>query len=190
MVNGSPFQSWDDVKAYFRSDEFKNIEFIVQKCLSNHPAIDKIYPNSINTIRLVTTKNPATNEVEPLAAILRIGAHGNVVDNWAMGGLAIKINEDASLASEAYYKPGFGTKTKTHPDTNVVFDKVKVPFYKESVDLCCKFHKKLGIHSIGWDVAITPEGPVLIEGNDNWEISLMQVPCGPLKSNFIKTLKY
>ena len=32
-------------------------------------------------------------------------------------------------------------------------------------------HKHLyNIRSIGWDSAITPEGPVFIEGNDNWEI--------------------
>lgn len=49
-------------------------------------------------------------------------------------------------------------------------------------------HKSLyGIHSIGWDVAITDQGPVLIEGNDNWEISIIQIDRG-LKKEWENTL--
>lgn len=188
LLNNSLFQTWSDIKDYFKSEEFRNIEFVVQKCLRNHPVIDSIYPTSINTIRLVTVKNPKSKQAEPLAAVLRLGAHGHPVDNWAMGGLAVKVNDDGTLASEGYYKPGYGTKTKIHPDTHVAFDKIKLPFYDECMDLCCMFHNKLAIHSIGWDVALTPEGPVIIEGNDNWEISIMQVACGPLRNKFINTL--
>ena len=47
------------------------------------------------------------------------------------------------------------------------------------------FHEKLGdIHSIGWDIAITKDGPIFIEGNDNWELSLMQACNGGLKGEF------
>lgn len=141
---------------------------------------------SINTIRLVTIKDPTTKEPKPFAAVLRLGVNGNVVDNWAMGGLIVEINDDATLAEHAFYKPGKGTKTTIHPDTKIQFKGFKIPFYKECVDTCLLFHKKLGIHSIGWDVAITENGPVIIEGNDNWELSLMQVACGPLKSKFNK----
>lgn len=185
LVNSKFFKSWDAVKNYFKTDEFKDVEFVVQKCLHNHPVIDRIYPLSINTIRLVTIKNTATNNVEPFGAILRIGAHGNVVDNTTMGGLAIKISQDGTLATEAFYKPGFGTKTRVHPDTNVAFDKIKIPYYDECVKICCKFHKILAIHSIGWDVAITPDGPVIIEGNDNWEITSLQAIWGPLRREFV-----
>ena len=189
-LNNTLMPTWDALKDYFKTEEFKDVEFVVQKCLRNHPVIDTIYPHSINTIRLVTIKNPKTGSVEPMAAVLRIGAHGNLVDNWAMGGLSVKVYPDGTLAEEGFYKPGYGTKTKIHPDTNVAFDKIKLPFYDECIDLCIKFHQRLAIHSIGWDVAITPEGPVIIEGNDNWEISLMQVSCGPLKAKFTNTLRH
>ncbi|MCK8622032.1 hypothetical protein [Prevotella sp. E13-27] len=32
--------------------------------------------------------------------------------------------------------------------------------------------------SIGWDIAITPQGPMVIEGNDRWEITLIQAVHG------------
>lgn len=39
----------------------------------------------------------------------------------------------------------------------------------EAADLCVRLHDDLpGLHSVGWDVAFTPDGPIVIEGNDNW----------------------
>lgn len=44
---------------------------------------------------------------------------------------------------------------------------------KEAIEVVIKAHREFhGIRSIGWDVAITENGPCFIEGNDNWEISL------------------
>jgi hypothetical protein len=42
---------------------------------------------------------------------------------------------------------------------------------------------------IGWDIAITPDGPVFIEGNDNPEISGLQTVNGGLKGVLKKILK-
>ena len=33
-------------------------------------------------------------------------------------------------------------------------------------------------HSIGWDIAITKDGPMFIEGNDRWEVSMIQAVHG------------
>ena len=48
-----------------------------------------------------------------------------------------------------------------------------------------RFHSELHeIHSIGWDSAITDAGPCFIEGNDNWEISLVQICSKGLQREF------
>ncbi len=67
-------------------------------------------------------------------------------------------------------KPTFGLRVACHPDSGVVFDGFVVPRFFEAVDLVKACHSLLpGLHSIGWDVAVTPEGPVLLEGNDDWD---------------------
>ena len=144
-------------------------QYLLQERVTQHPEMAKLHPSSVNTIRLVTVNN--AGHVQPLTAALRIGAKGRSVDNWASGGIVTSINLDTGLLEgEGLFKPGYGAKVTVHPDTGVVLEGFKIPYFTESVALACKLHTYLyGIHSIGWDIAVTSDGPVLIEGNDDWE---------------------
>lgn len=148
--------------------------YVLQKGLTQNFVMAQLYPEAINTLRIVTINN--NDHIQVLSVLLRIGTKetGNV-DNWASGGIAIGVEKNGFLKKEGYYKPPFGTKTSIHPDTNVVFEKFKIPNFQEALDLACNAHNLFyGIHSIGWDIALTTDGPMIIEGNDNWAISLMQ----------------
>ncbi len=158
--------------------------YVVQPALVQHPELSRLYPRAVNTMRIVTVRNPE-GEIEIFSTVLRVGAHGSEVDNWAQGGLSLGVKEDGRLADCGFHKPGYGTTQRSHPDTHVVFSTFRIPFYQESKELCIKAHNAIkGIHSIGWDVAVTEHGPVIIEGNDNWEISIMQVCNGGLREPF------
>lgn len=160
--------------------------FLVQKSITQHDAINKIFGKSINTIRLETVYDYKTKDLKILPPLLRVGCGNNNVDNWAMGGLAIGIDVDKEALREyGFYKPFYGTKTSTHPDTGIKFKDYKIPYIKESIELAKKFHSYFpDIHSIGWDIAITENGPCVIEGNDNWEISLVQICSHGLQHEF------
>lgn len=156
--------------------------YLIQTRLVQHEQMNRLYAHSVNTLRIVSVFNHQTNEVEILHALLRMGVHGNVVDNWAKGGIQAAVDSEGRLSEYGFYKPGYGGKTKFHPDSHIEFHSFIVPYYAEALQHVKTFHRRLsGIHSIGWDVAITSQGPVFIEGNDNWEISLHQSFCG-LKS--------
>lgn len=61
--------------------------YLVQKKIDDqHPVISCIYPNSINTIRLVTVYDRKSKRAKAFTAVLRVGANGHSVDNWAAGG--------------------------------------------------------------------------------------------------------
>lgn len=163
--------------------------YLVQRRLVQHPEMSRIYDGSINTIRLVTIRNQHTGEIEFFHSLLRVGTNGNVVDNWAQGGICVGMNEEGVLRSEGFYKPPYGLRATVHPNSGVVFEGFQIPFYREAVELCKSFHHKIDfIPAIGWDVAITSEGPCLVEANDNWEVSLHQI-YGGLKSHFDELLK-
>lgn len=186
VINGKLFVdgvtcSEEELKA-----KLKGGRYIIQQRIEQHLEMNAIFSKSINTIRLVTVYNKQKDCIEAFSAVLRVGTGSNYVDNWAFGGLSIGIDMELGvLRRYGFFKPGFGTKVEVHPDSGVRFENFKIPFFMEAVSIAKRFHyfiKK--IHSIGWDIAITPDGPCFIEGNDNWEISLMQACNGGLKEKF------
>lgn len=179
-----------------RIDDLKSILtdnglYLLQKSIKQHSVLSNLYPKSINTLRITTILNPKTFFPEFFSGTLRIGANGSFVDNWATGGLIVNVNIDGHLDRWGYFKPGIGTRTSTHPDTDVVFDGYVIPNYSNLIKTAIQLHSYLyGIHSIGWDISIDKNGnPVFIEGNDNWEITLPQVTIGGMKEKFESYLK-
>lgn len=170
---GGKESSFFELKSILEKGEF----LLQEKILDQHSVISAIYGQSINTVRLVTVYNQQLDIVEVLSAVLRVGCNGCNVDNWAVGGLSIGIDtEKCTLRKYGFYKPTFGTKVTEHPDTHVIFKGYGIPYLQEAIKQAKDFHYVLrDIHSIGWDIAITEGGPCFIEGNDNWEISLMQI---------------
>ena len=73
-----------------------------------------------------------------------------------------KTGKICSVATDDYFNV-----YETHPDTGIRSEGYQLPMVQEAVD----FAKKAAlvvpqICHVGWDVAVTPDGPVLIEGND------------------------
>lgn len=149
-------------------------KFIIQQRIDQHEDLSRLYPNSINTIRILTVHTKLG--VRIASAIMRIGANGSSTDNWASGGLIVKVDmATGKLNKFGYFKKVKNGKLTVHPNSGENFEGFKIPYYEESCKLVLDLHRFFyGIHSIGWDVAITPEGPMILEGNDNWDIAMQQ----------------
>ena len=123
------------------------------------------------------------NDCQPhvFAHMLRVGIN-SVNDNRATGGVGIGITDDGHLMKNGMGHHFLVTK---HPVTGFVFEGYQLPYWKEVKELVTNAHLLLPeITTIGWDVAITPDGPVLVEGNDNWEITGPQDTMGGLKEKW------
>ena len=149
--------------------------YLLEGKLAQHEAIHNISPYALNTVRLVTFLNKE-HQVDLLFSILRLGLAGSSVDNISQGGLAVYVNTvDGVLGEGIFYPDPSGSVYSEHPDTKFTFSGLKVPFWGELVQLCTAAAKLTPFcRSIGWDVAITPHGPVLVEGNDSWGINIHQ----------------
>lgn len=168
-------------------DVLLSANYLVQKRIYQHPKMNTLCASTINSIRLQTVMTKE-GEVIPFGAGLRMGRQGSSVDNWAKGGVFVGIDmEKGKLMEMGFLKPQYGTSVKDHPDTHVVFKDFEIPYYKEAEQQAMELHKRLyRCHSVGWDIAITDEGPMFIEGNGLWEISLIQAAHGGLKNKVEK----
>lgn len=177
----------DDARRFIK-ERFEQEHYLVQSIVEQHPVLNSIYDKSVNTLRLITLYDKKRNMVIPFSAVLRIGANGNTVDNWAKGGLAVGVDiKTGRLKEYGFYKHGCGQKTTEHPDTHITFKDVKLPDFDKAIENASSLHHKLKeIPIIGWDIAFTPDGPLFIEGNDNMEVSINQEVNGGLKKEFNK----
>ena len=70
------------------------------------------------------------------------------------------------------------------------FDGYSIENYDEAVLLALEAHKQFyNVEFIGWDIAMSEHGPCIVEGNDNWEVTLMQAADHPLKTEWIKAVE-
>ena len=138
-------------------------QYLVEEAVVQHRDLNKLCPSSVNTLRIVTL----TLQGQPyfLYALLRVGSGNNHVDNISSGGMYTLIGNDGILEFPAFCDKT-GLYYHRHPVTGTDFCGFVIPMFREAVELCLKAAQvKPGLAYIGWDVAITPECPVLIEGN-------------------------
>jgi hypothetical protein len=170
-----------ELKALFGDDTW-----IIQNRIKNQaPQYAIFHPQSINTFRVITVKSDLGIKV--LRAFFRIGVNGRHTDNFSSGGIIVDVNiENGKLEKFGFFKPGFGTKGTKHPNSHLVYEGFLIQHWEDIVEYVIKAHSLFyGIHSIGWDVAVTDEDIVLIEGNDNWETTFFQLHNG-FKNEFDK----
>ncbi len=150
--------------------------FFVQDYIEQHEALKALNPTTLNTIRLITTKFNKKPRV--LCAGLRMGKNTKtIVDNASRGGIFVGINaETGKLKKYGFSKHGHAMKE--HPESKIQFEDYQLPFWKECISAAKKFHMlNPGYTSVGWDIAITPKGPVLIEGNSGWGGYIPNTTC-------------
>lgn len=185
ITGGKIYSGETELTAEHLSEKISG-QYLLQERILQHQAISMLHPHSVNTLRIVTFNNYGVTEV--FCAMLRMGTNKRNIDNWAAGGIVVGIElESGTLRKEGLYKPGYGGRVESHPDTGVALDGYVVPYFKKSVEMACRLHRYLyGIHSIGWDIAITPDGPVFIEGNEDWDGSITMSLEKNFKSRFLK----
>lgn len=172
--------------------ELRGADYLFQKLIIQHPEMERLNPSSVNTIRLTTVRNLKTGEIKVWPSALRIGVQGSYIDNLSQGGMIVGIDINSGrLCEYGFQRPEFGGRTNRHPDTNVSFKDFSIPFFEVAKEKAQYLHSLLrDIHSIGWDIAITADGPLFIEGNDNWEITISQAANHGLRREFDEDFYY
>ena len=165
-INGSGGEGVQKLPATKESfDEvLKNTPCLVEEVVKQCDEMASLNSTSVNTIRPLTFVTD-DGEAILLAAYLRIG-RGGVVDNFCSGGMLSPINpETGEIEYPAVDE--HNDNYPVHPLTGKSIVGFKVPRFQEVKDLVLKAALVVPeIRYVGWDIAITDNGPVIIEGND------------------------
>ena len=148
--------------------------YLIEECVIQHEKLNQLYPYAVNTYRIMTIR--CENTVDVISAYIRIGNNGAVVDNHHSGGMASPV--DIETGKILYPAIDIDCNLfEIHPMTNTKLVGFELPCWKQAIELVKKAALVIPeLRYIGWDVAISVDGPLLIEGNHIPGYDIMQLP--------------
>lgn len=163
-----------DKKEYFEN-AIKNRIFL-EELVIQHPEMNKLCEKSVNTMRIMTFNDHGKSRIIWMG--LRVGNGINAIDNFHAKGMAVNIDvSTGKLVGNAIDKDL--NEYTEHPVTHVKFDGFQIPCFKEAKEMVLKASLESDkILVVGWDVAISDKGPVIIEGNRRPGFDIVQVLSG------------
>ena len=159
-----------------QSSKGKNI--LIQRWLSNHESISDLAHDSLITFRVITSLNE-NDEVEITDAMLRVLVDLEprwkpaVIDDelaapidLSTGRLGLLAGDDMRTCCRRY---------KVHPVTNAKVKDRLVEHWPSIAAMAKRCHSAFNHRiMIGWDIALTPHGPIMLEGNTKFDVMLLQ----------------
>lgn len=171
IENDCNMQLFDGTELYL-SAFLSDTPLIFESLIRQTAQLSSLNSSSVNTIRFMTTLHP-DGDVKIIATFIKIGRSGKCVDNAGSGG-----NVDACIDTESgeiKYTIQFDGWRKIknithHPDSGNQIEGIKIKEWENIKSQVIDFQKSFPyVKAAGWDIAITDEGPLVIEVNDMWD---------------------
>lgn len=151
-----------DLNALFH-DMISQGEQLLEERIIQSDVMAALNASSVNTIRCITMKTK--HGIVIPYTFLKVGRNGSFVDNGGAGGILAGIDvETGTITTHGYDE--LTTEYVRHPDSGVTFKGYVFPLWDKMKAMCCEMAEMIpGVKCIGWDVALTDQGWVVVEGN-------------------------
>ena len=149
-------------------DDCRAQRLLLEAPIRQHPALEALSPGCVNSVR-VNAARDRDGRVRLIGACLKCGGKGAATDNFHTGGIAYPLE----LSSGRVSGPGRSNTDlcdyTRHPASGAYLPGFQIPFWPE-LTACVHWamDRVPGMGYVGWDIAVTPDGPELIEGNWHW----------------------
>jgi len=158
------------------AEQLRQQDCIVQRFVENHHAVARISNGALAVLRIVTGMNEH-GHAEFVTSLIALPQGRS---ETTIGGINCAIARDTGRITHAL-KP-IEDPIAQHPDTGAPIVGLVLPFWHESVALVLRAHASAfpRFPFLGWDVALTEDGPLLLETNAGWGALFHQMLDGPI----------
>ncbi|WP_455353809.1 sugar-transfer associated ATP-grasp domain-containing protein [Streptomyces sp. SYSU K217416] len=160
--------------------------WLVEQHVPQHSDLDVLNPYALNTFRVITLLREGVAEV--LYVMLKLGGAESTTDNSAAGGVQIRVHPDGRLDRHGYDR--YLNAHTRHGVSSVPFADHRISRMTEVRELaerCARLFPQVPF--IGWDIALTPGGPVVIEGNSSPSLAHIQRTHGGVALELVPALR-
>lgn len=146
--------------------------FVMEELIRQGSEMAVLHPQSVNTVRITTLR--VGDKINIIHPFFKVGRAGNIVDNAAQGGIFGVIDIDTGVVTSACDK--HGNRYIKHPETGVQLIGFVIPKWEEALELSRELSKVVpeAIY-VGWDLAYTEDGWVVVEGNSRAQFVCYQI---------------
>ena len=172
---GRGIQLIDTSEASFRVEDCLDSHpdgFVAEELINQAKELSILHPESVNTLRIHTVNYGSLIDV--IWPCLRMGRGENVVDNAGAGGVFGAIDTATGVITNV--SDEYNHIFTEHPDTGIPLIGFKIPKWADACDMAKHLAELIpDCRFIGWDLALTDNGWVMVEGNHNpyiiWQIA-------------------
>ncbi len=152
-------------------DELKSKgQLLVEDAIIQSDDLNEINPYVVNSFRIVTLYKDGKAHI--INNALRINQDDSTVIGCT-NDLYLSLGADGRINSNVI--DDYANVYDTHPMTGKKFADVKINGVQEAFDMVCEAAEKIPqVRYIGWDIAFSKNGPVLVEGNEYPGYGLLQ----------------
>lgn len=145
--------------------------YLCEEFIEQHDVLSRFNPYSVNTLRVLCLKE--NNQPKIIGMLLRASQGRAPVDNFTSGGEMYKVDMNNGLLEYGFKK-------------SLILKKIEVPECKKIVIPCldeviriskATCNAMIGLDFLGIDVAVTKNGPIVVEVN-SWPCHTAQVKVG------------
>jgi hypothetical protein len=150
--------------------------FLIEERILPHPELADFIGPTLCTIRMQTL---IARDGQPriVAAVFKLQPGTSGVDHLKYGAVGAWVNLDTGALERG--------RTRTHddftttiPGTNRSFLGFRLPAWDHTCRIALQAAAAFPwARCIGWDIGVSERGPMLIEGNERWSTSLIQMPA-------------
>ena len=174
-VDGKPIPREKLIQSTTRLDDF-----LVEEQVEQHEFQAAIFPNAVNTMRILSMVHPDTHEPFIGAAVHRFAVPNSApTDNWSQGGIVADIDLETGELAPAITASGNAKRhLDRHPTTERKIAGKQVPNWTAVQELVLSAAEEFGViwPYIGWDITIAADGtPTIIEANRASDVDLLQL---------------
>ena len=186
MIDAEKFTSVDDLFDILMSTGTG----VAEELIVQREELAHFHPASVNSVRLVSFLNEE-NDIEILWTFLRIGMGGGITDNTSGGGMGAMIDPATGII-KAPGRDVDGKQYVFHPDTGAQIVGYQLPEWDKAVTIARDMARLIPeMKVIGWDLAYSDRGWVIVEGNSHPQCMAPQVTELPGKKYlYEKVLNY
>lgn len=160
-----------DMEALYKS--LKANHLLIEEIVEQHPQM--VFNNSsVNTIRVYTVFDDKEKKAYIIKTTLRAGVGVSIVDNSHSGGCSYEVDINTGRIDSFGWSHNM-TGMIFHPGSDICMLGREIPHWEEAKDLVRRAAEMLpSIKFIGWDVAVLKNHPILIEGNHDPDLDIME----------------